>query len=790
MEGKLVYIKTISTLSVSFMALLSSAAVAQTGVGASANSAMPPKEQSAIDGLANIPASDEGDIIVTAQKRSERLQDVTKSVDVVQGDTLQRLNMRSFSEIDQLAPGLSLTAKEPSQNAVTLRGVGFDPNSGTSPTVDIYFNETPISSGSAFRALYDVGQIEVLRGPQGTLRGRTSPSGAITIATRRADLDEIDGYLQQTVTTQDGINSQGALSVPVVPGILAVRASGLFDRNIGAATTNLRTGDEDRDRTESGRLSVAFMPTSALRFDLTYQYLNNRTVMSPMLFTMPDQTTYPVLEPSDRSALVSKPGRYSYKGHIVSLGASWDLGEVDVNYIGGYQSIEQSRVNDIAYGGSIPDFSQNQAFTTTSQQISQELRLTSQGARFWNFLFGAYYEHGWGRTDVSQDQFLPFGFVAPMLPPLDISKLNVEVYIPNKTTTYAVFTDHRFQLTERDQLQVGLRYQETKVKSDYLLSLSGAILGPDPIVSSGISEANRDRTFRQLTGGASYRHEFSRDLTAYATFGRSYRPGSVNAVTTPLDESLLVTRPETSNNYELGLKGAFFDRKVQFAIALYQQDFKNYLAYTNSYLAVSSAKDGVVDNNAAFTFNADARVRGVEGSLSARLGSHLQMGLSATYNDAKFKNAKAPCNDFNGDGVPDSDGSQYIPVGQNVSICRLSGRLSDQAPWGVSLNAEYRVDVGGSRELFVRGLANYVPKRSDPFINVKYGDLLNNSVFLGVRGPADAYEFAVFAKNLANVAVLTTRGSTQVDYSAVPTGYSVGTAVRPREFGLSFRLSY
>jgi iron complex outermembrane receptor protein len=198
----------------------------------------------------------------------------------------------------------------------------------------------------------------------------------------------------------------------------------------------------------------------------------------------------------------------------------------------------------------------------------------------------------------------------------------------------------------------------------------------------------------------------------------------------------------------------------------------------------------VVDNNAALTFNGDARVRGVEGTLSTRIGTQLQLGLSATYNDAKFKNATAPCNDFNGDGIPDSVGAQRVPVGQNVAFCRLNGRLSDQAPWGVSVNAEYRVPVSGNRELFLRGLANYVPKREDPFINVKYGDLLNNSVFFGVRGPNDSYEFSVFAKNLANVAVLTTRGSTQVDYSAFPTGYAVGTAVRPREFGLNFRVTY
>lgn len=730
-----------------------------------------------------------GDIIVTANKRAERLQDVPKSVDVVQGDTIQKLNLRSFAEIDQLAPGLSLTSKEPLTNSVTLRGVGFDPGSGVSPTVDIYLNETPLDASSAFRAMYDVGQIEVLRGPQGTLRGRTSPSGAITIATRRADLNEVDGYFQQTLTTQAGINSQGAVSVPVIPGVLAVRAAGLFDRNIGSGIRNLRTGDKDSDKTESGRLSVAFQPTSRLSFDLTYQYLNNRTLTNSLLFTLPGQTTNPVLEPSDRAALATKPGLFNYKAHIGTLGANLDLGGVALNYIGGYQNIDQGRTSDIAYGGAIPNFSQVQSFQSKTERVTQEVRLTSQGTRFWNFLFGAYYEHANSTTNLAQDQFL-FQFVPPGTPAQFVPKLDVGVFIPSKTDAYAVFTDHRFQVTGKDQLQVGLRYQETKAYSNFVTTLGGPVIGPVPVVTEGISPANQNRTFRQLTGGASFRHEFSRDLTAYATYGRSYRPGGVNATTTPLDESLLVTKAETSNNYEVGLKGALADRKVQFTLAVYQQDFKNYLAYTGSYLSVSSAKNGVVDANAAFTFNADARVRGIEGTLSTQIGTQLQLGLSATYNDAKFKNATAPCNDFNGDGIPDSNGAQRVPVGQNVSFCRLNGRLSDQAPWGVSANAEYRVPVSGNREVFVRGLANYVPKREDPFTNVKYGDLLNNSVFLGVRGPDNAYEFSVFAKNLANVAVLTTRGSVQVDYSVFPTGYAVGTVVRPREFGLNFRVGF
>lgn len=733
---------------------------------------------------------DSSEIIVTAQKRAERLQDVPRTVDVVQGETLQKLNLKTFSDIQQLSPGLSLNAKEPSNNSVTLRGVGFDPQSASSPTVDIYFNETPLDTNSAFRGLYDVGQIEVLRGPQGTLRGRTSPSGAITIATRKADLGKVDGYFQQTLTTQEGINSQGAVSVPVIQDVLAVRVAGLFDRNIGLGGKNISNGIDDSDKTESARISVAFRPVTNLTIDLTYQHLNNRTVSTPLLFTLPGNVTNPVLEPSDRISKATAAGRYSYRGHVGTLSANWDLDGAAINYIAGYQDIVQGRATDLAYGGSVRGYSQPQAYETASTQLSQELRLTSQGKRAWNYLFGVYYEDADSQTTLTQRQVLPFGFVAGATPPLDIAVLNVGVSVPAKVKTYAAFTDHRFQLTEKLQLQAGLRYQETHVKRDFIQTLSGPLLGPVPIVSSNISPENRDVTYRQLTGGASIKYDFSRTLTGYASYGRSYRPGGVNAVAAQLDEDILVFQPETSNNYEVGLKGSFADRRVTFALAVYQQDFKNYLAYTGSFLSVSTGKNGVVDNNAAFTFNADAQVRGIEGSISGKITDRFQLGLSATYNDAKFKNALAPCNDYNGDGVPDSIGTPSVPNGQNVAQCRLSGRLSDQAKWGVSLNAEYSIPVSGDRELFVRGLASYVPKRSDPFQNVSYDDLLNNSVFIGFRGPNNAYEFSVFGKNLANVATLTTRGAAQVDYSVFNSGYAVGTPVRPREFGIIGRVNF
>jgi iron complex outermembrane receptor protein len=737
------------------------------------------------NGSADSVTTDASEIIVTAQKRLERLQDVPKTVNVVTGDAIQKLNLRSFTEIAQLAPGLSLEATEPSTSKVTLRGVGFDPGSASSPTVDAYFNETPLDLNSAFRALYDVGQIEVLRGPQGTLRGRTSPSGAITIASRRPDLRDIGGYAQQTLTTQDGINTQGALNVPIVNDVLAVRVAGLLDRNDGLGGRDISNGVKDRDRTESGRLSVVFRPVSNLTLNATYQYLNNRSTSTYLLFTLPGQATDPILTPGDRTAKATLPGHYSYKSNLVTWSADWDLGDATLSYVGGYQDIDRGRNADLAAGGSIPGFSQNQTFDSHLHQISQELRIASTGTRFWNYLFGAYYDRDTGNTNVAQPQFIPIGTVFPR----DLLTLDAAIFIPSKTNTRAVFTDQRFQLTDKLQVQVGLRYQESRRNSDFVVTLSGPLF-PAPVTTSNISPENRRATYRQLTGGASVKYDFSRDLTAYASYGRSYRPGGVNAAGARVDESLLLFRPETSDSYEVGLKGSLFDRKVSFSLAAYQQDFKNYLAYTGSYLAVSEAKDGSVSSNAAFTFNADARIRGIEATINGQIGNNLTLGASATYNDAKFRNAVVPCNDFNGDGVADSVGTPHVPVGQNVSFCRQNGRLSDQASWGLSINGEYHRPVGGGRDFFLRALANYVPKRTDPFQNVRYNDLLNNSVFIGVRAANDSYELSLFGKNLANVATLTSRGSAQLDYSFIPTGYSVGVPVRPREFGIIGRYKF
>ena len=158
--------------------------------------------------------ADDNEITVTARRADERLQDVPVSVQVVTGESLQKLAITSADEISKLAPGLTLVNNN-AATQVSLRGVAWRPGSGT-PATPIYFNEVPFDPGNTIVSLFDIGQIEVLRGPQGTSRGAPSISGAITLTTKKPNLTEFGGFAQGFYGSADHWDIQAAVNVPVV----------------------------------------------------------------------------------------------------------------------------------------------------------------------------------------------------------------------------------------------------------------------------------------------------------------------------------------------------------------------------------------------------------------------------------------------------------------------------------------------------------------------------------------------------------------------------------------------
>jgi iron complex outermembrane recepter protein len=169
------------------------------------------------------------EVIVTAQKKDETLQTVPMTVNAVTADTISKYNLLDFKDIQSVTPGLTIQAQDTRTSTIAMRGVNVLTDTGYGPGVAIYWNEVNYDIDSAFSAMYDIGQVEVLRGPQGTLRGITAPAGAVTFVTKGPSFNEIEGTIEQTLGERSLSNTQFGISLPIIEDVLALRIAGLYD---------------------------------------------------------------------------------------------------------------------------------------------------------------------------------------------------------------------------------------------------------------------------------------------------------------------------------------------------------------------------------------------------------------------------------------------------------------------------------------------------------------------------------------------------------------------------------
>jgi iron complex outermembrane receptor protein len=220
-------------------------------------------------------SGDEAAIIITARRRAESLLDVPQTVQAVTSKQLKDFNILSFEGISQLVPGISLTAGDTSGAgaSASFRGVSFQVRAQSTPTVESYVNEHPVETNALFQDQFDVGQIEVLKGPQGTQRGRSAPSGAMTLTTHRPDLNEIGGSVDMTGTSHGGVHFQAALGVPIIQDVLAVRIAGVVDGNNNGGIDSATSGRNADSRTWAIRGTVRFEPTDNISAVIMGQHM-------------------------------------------------------------------------------------------------------------------------------------------------------------------------------------------------------------------------------------------------------------------------------------------------------------------------------------------------------------------------------------------------------------------------------------------------------------------------------------------------------------------------------------
>ena len=737
-------------------------------------------------------------IVVTAKRRAQKLQDVPQTVDVVRAEKLRRLNIVAFQDLQSVVAGLQLSDNGGRGQNISLRGITYDPDTTANPAVDTYVNEVPLSqTSSAFQDLYDVESVDVIRGPQGTLRGRTSPAGAILIDTKRPALQGWDGTITQSFSDNGLFQTQAAAGAALIPNKLGVRIAGLFDQNGLYRTRSVATGQRDFNLQHSGRITIQARPTDTLDIVLMHQQSNDRT---RELFGVSGNGTFGPITPSQNRSVLQGPYIFYNRTALTTLTATQSFGGSQIVYTGGYQAVRDEFQEYADKGGLFPKFNNgSQQLGQSVGTLSEEIRYQSIGQTRLAYMGGLYYLH----QDANANIFTPSEIVfapnegGPYPGATPIANINANVTIPQLVTDYAIFTDESYKITPNDVIEGGLRWQYEKQyrASGYTVVLP---FGLGTQSQQLVSPRNQHEEYRAWTGLASYTHSFTKDLSIYANYGESFRPGGiVLGISLPLPENFLIFKPEKSSDFEIGTKALLNNGRLRLAADIFHQTYVNYIGRENNIYTTLGYQ--------SITTNGNAVAQGFEASASTFLTNAWRVDANTTYTDARYAGARLPCNDFAGTGSPNTNGPPRITgtrvAGTSVtgtrvtstgvtSLCTTKGTLGTPN-WFLSLNSEYDVPISGQLIGFVRGLYSFTP--ASRLTLQATGQDPRNLTNLYIGAHTSAWEAFLFVKNAFNVTGSTnlfgeqfdsgyTTAGTAVNYD---TKYASSVILHPREVGIS-----
>ena len=739
------------------------------------------------------------EVVVTAQKRSENVQDIAATVNVISGKDIEKYQAFDFSSIQQQTAGLTLASPNARNNIIAMRGVSVDPESGTATAVDTYWNDAIVRPDVAFTQMYDLERIEILRGPQGTLQGRTSPAGAINIITKRADVDEAEGYIQLSAADNDGLNAQVAYGAPLIEGTLAVRVAADYDRSNGPNIQNLTTGFDDQEyETKSGRLSAAWNVTDTFNTQLIYQYLDQDLDDPKAMSGVDQQGGRPTLVPTDLKALALTNDTAELDFNVANLIMDWEVLDHEVTGIVGYTDSSKKaytaadRADSLRYfvpATTAPTYQNSQTDVTS---YSYELRLASQDNDFWDYLVGVYYQDQ--NTDTT---FYANSVLLTQLPGVGFKTKSV---LPVNANNFAIFTFNTLQLTQDIQLEAGLRWTKYDGYAQATVNYAGAN-DPGPLPSKevvndlfaprfpivGISNPNTNAN--AVTGSLKLRYEWRDEVSLYAAYNRGYRPGGTSIVPSPNiqflpdPDAFLTYDEETSDAIELGAKSTLWDDRATLNVALYYQKFDGYLGFTRGVQVVNNAGEPV-DLPGGIVYNGDANIWGIEVEGKVLLSERWDAGGALSYNKGEWDGATQPCNDRVGNEV--------------IGSCDIDGQpIGGEPEWSLSLNSEYFYPLK-STELYFRGLFKYTDDRLNTDASAGIGNVRSEfnsyqtlDLFTGLRSNDFAWDVSLWVKNVTDEdEVIYQQGPDQYDIALSGGSYTQTNILRERTFGMTARYNF
>ncbi len=605
-----------ATLVVS-LGCLPSSAYAQTAASAAAQQPATGQSQGTTTDAPN--SSGVADIIVTAQRRSESVQNVPISIVAVSGDSLVKSGVTTLDGIQRLAPGLTTTTVGSGFVSYTfIRGGGtnnVDP--GSDPSVAYFVDEIYIGGTQGLQFdLFDVDHVEVLKGPQGTLFGRNAASGAISVITKRPTTD-FHGEAHLEYGNYNSLLEKASLSGPLNSAkTLLFRVSESYRRH-DAFSQNL-----------NGKADPGNIDAGGVRGQLEYRADGLSVLLSADFFkarngqTNQNETTANV-SANVNPALPVLPGQNFYDRYYDYIGfENQDVhnfsGRIEVDTpIGQLTSISAYRYNYFRrnqdndgtnYDGQV------QFYREKDRTFSQELRLVGDAGERFHYVLGGFYYHA--NTDFSFVTKFGADYPIPVLRRLTLS--DVSNY---KTDSYAAFGQLTFDLTRQLSVVAGGRYTEDHKKNFRTVNRFGTLYTVNPNV-----------TFRDFTPAITVNYKPSAAILAYASYREGFKSGGWQTLG-PATPTIANTPflPEYVKSYEVGLKTTLLDRRVQANVALFRSDISNQQITRITPLTATTPAITQIDNAGR------TRAQGIDGMLTIRPIPELVLSANATYQHARFR---------------------------------------------------------------------------------------------------------------------------------------------------------
>ena len=584
------------------------------------------------------------EIIVVANKRAENLQDVPIAITAVTSARLESVGITNTNDLASVVPGLTMQNAQGGTQA-HLRGVGtsaFGP--GTENSVASYIDNVYVFSMSgALIQLGNIDQVEVLKGPQGTLFGRNATGGVINIRTRDPK-QETSGQVTATYGNYDTFSVQGYLTGGITEKLSADIAGFISLQGDGWGTNLFNGKDVEKLDQYSVRSKLLFEPSDRDTFRLIgdytelkgSQFVSGRLVRGGSTNYGPGNTLAaqrPDLAPFIASgavapfAVVGDPfvesggfydvetmtdPRFAFKSGGASLQWDHDFGAVRFTSITAYRKA----VQDVSWAADpVPAFRSNVAYHRTEKQFSQELQLGSAAGSEIQWVVGAYY------LDTTAG-FVPITLTGTQLAPLQSLEFLTEV----TGESGAVFGQATVPLWSGAHFTGGLRYTvEERGNSGSITTRFLPVLPPFlPPFLAGTSSTTvvpeLKKTFRKLTWRLAFDQQLTPDILGYASYNRGFKSGTFNAV----PPGGAPAAPETLDAWEIGLKTDLLDRRVRFNVAAY------YYKYKNIQVTVTTPIAATLQNGAG------AEVYGVDFDLTAKVGDHLTLFGGLALLDSEF----------------------------------------------------------------------------------------------------------------------------------------------------------